>query len=523
LDDGTVAPAGVYVYRLGAYIYGSAPPDRDSNRSDYLFIKRAYDQNNEPILYADYWGYDDKGTPADEFDDAFIYFIRWYSLYDTAHRNASAVRLVLFDPDVNPVGEWGLEAAPCIAHAGSADGLVAIPTDDDGDGLYDEDCPDGVDNDGDGVQNEDPAGAMHGLLFHLPTYLFSKSGEYRFLVYFMDEHSIDDKAHRTRVALGLNAQADMLPILWVGNDEYRATQFQIAWVRILLLRATNANVKGVKTNVLAPVSNTGNPDVDLPSVQHYIWTKVLAKARAGDLRKGTIFAAVNGAFFNHTAYPYPLVGRVGEGLWPWTGNPVMYCRWVFGISPSLSFKVWRMVLKGSHYDIPDAVSSFPFGLSGVGCLIHEGRSIIDPNEALEGFNEMDGCYARTLCAWTYNRHDLFLVWAKGDPLLDTGLGAGWTWVDARQFLTDFLPYGLYSMNRARVKQFNISDGLMLDGGSHSDFIYIGIKRDVPALNGSDQELKTIIRNHYAEVHDAVTDGGWYVRGNRSLLQAYVEP
>jgi hypothetical protein len=69
---------------------------------DYLFIERAVDENNEPMLYAEYWGYDDKGTPADEFDDAFIYFIRWYSLYDTAHRNASAVRLVLFDPDVNP-------------------------------------------------------------------------------------------------------------------------------------------------------------------------------------------------------------------------------------------------------------------------------------------------------------------------------------------------------------------------------------------------------------------------------------
>jgi len=43
---------------------------------DYWFIERAVDENNEPMLYAEYWGYDDKQTPEDETDDEHLYFIR---------------------------------------------------------------------------------------------------------------------------------------------------------------------------------------------------------------------------------------------------------------------------------------------------------------------------------------------------------------------------------------------------------------------------------------------------------------
>ncbi|GIV19739.1 MAG: hypothetical protein KatS3mg023_1490 [Armatimonadota bacterium] len=38
LGDGSTAPRGIYLYRLSAYVPGSAPPDRDSNRSDSLAI-----------------------------------------------------------------------------------------------------------------------------------------------------------------------------------------------------------------------------------------------------------------------------------------------------------------------------------------------------------------------------------------------------------------------------------------------------------------------------------------------------
>ncbi len=39
LGDGAPAGDGVYLYRLSAYVPGSAPPDRDSNRSTTLFIR----------------------------------------------------------------------------------------------------------------------------------------------------------------------------------------------------------------------------------------------------------------------------------------------------------------------------------------------------------------------------------------------------------------------------------------------------------------------------------------------------
>jgi len=50
---------------------------------DYLFIERAVDENNEPMLYAEHWGYDDRETPEDETDDEHLYFIRWYVLKDS--------------------------------------------------------------------------------------------------------------------------------------------------------------------------------------------------------------------------------------------------------------------------------------------------------------------------------------------------------------------------------------------------------------------------------------------------------
>ncbi len=38
LGDGSTAPRGIYLYRLSAYVPGSAPPDRDSNRSDFMHL-----------------------------------------------------------------------------------------------------------------------------------------------------------------------------------------------------------------------------------------------------------------------------------------------------------------------------------------------------------------------------------------------------------------------------------------------------------------------------------------------------
>jgi hypothetical protein len=74
---------------------------------------------------------------------------------------------------------------------------------------------------------------------------------------------------------------------------------------------------------------------------------------------------------------------------------------------------------------------------------------------------------------------------------------------------------------------DIYQGLLLDGGSHSDIIYIRALKDVPVLTGTDEEIKNrlrrLIKHHDLEVHDNESDGGIYRRGNRSAVEAYIVP
>jgi len=51
------------------------------------------------MLYAEYWGYDDRETPEDETEDEHLYFIRWYVLKHSLNTNASSGRILLFNPD----------------------------------------------------------------------------------------------------------------------------------------------------------------------------------------------------------------------------------------------------------------------------------------------------------------------------------------------------------------------------------------------------------------------------------------
>ena len=151
LGAGSTAPHGIYLYRLSAYVYGSAPPDRDSNRSDFLHIEHARDQSGEPILEAEYWGYDEHGTPDDETDDEHLYFVRWYLLKDT--RYASRGEIWLFDPELQKVGTWNLAELPCVEHNNQPDGLAATA-----------------------------AGTQHGVLVHVPVNMMGEMGKSLFVV-----------------------------------------------------------------------------------------------------------------------------------------------------------------------------------------------------------------------------------------------------------------------------------------------------------------------------------------------------
>jgi hypothetical protein len=155
---------------------GSAPPDRDSNRSDYLFAERAYDENNEPILEAEYWGYDDKQTPEDETDDEHLYFIRWYVLRDSLDTSASSGTIRLYDPELNPVYSWDITALRCLEHNEATDGLRASA-----------------------------GGIKHGVIVPVPVSVMQLGGEYRFLLQVKDDHVAQEKAHRLKPALAINA------------------------------------------------------------------------------------------------------------------------------------------------------------------------------------------------------------------------------------------------------------------------------------------------------------------------------
>jgi hypothetical protein len=144
---------------------------------DYLFIERGVDENIEPMLYAEYWGYDDKQTPEDETDDEHLYFIRWYVLKDSLNTNAHSGQILLFNPDLTPLYSWDITALRCLEHGEATDGLRA-----------------------------DSTGIKHGVIVPVPVSVMQLGGEYRFLLQTKDEHLAFDKAHRHMRAIEINAQ-----------------------------------------------------------------------------------------------------------------------------------------------------------------------------------------------------------------------------------------------------------------------------------------------------------------------------
>ncbi|MDW8367990.1 MAG: hypothetical protein RMK49_19285 [Abditibacteriales bacterium] len=113
---GNVVERGLYAYELVAFQAGGALDiDDDRKTSDWLFIDCAFDEQGNPILEAEYAGYDDNGTPEDESDDHHLYYIRRYKSRE-----------------------------------------VPVPLDNDGDLWENEDAVNGIDDDGDGAVDEDP-------------------------------------------------------------------------------------------------------------------------------------------------------------------------------------------------------------------------------------------------------------------------------------------------------------------------------------------------------------------------------
>ncbi len=213
-DMGNVVERGVYAYNLVAVQEGGAlDVDADIKTSDWLFIDCATDEQGNPILEAEYAGYDDNGTPEDESDDNHLYYIRRYKLREVPVpldndgdtwenedpvngidddgdgavdedpedyqplRNASEGWIRLYDPDLqhDPVnGKWNIANLLCIEH-NTNDGLLTSTE-----------------------------GLQHSVKVKVPVGLMRKLGDYRFVISARDSHADREKGHRQKWALERN-------------------------------------------------------------------------------------------------------------------------------------------------------------------------------------------------------------------------------------------------------------------------------------------------------------------------------
>jgi hypothetical protein len=153
------------------------PLEVSARRKHLAVVGRVVNENNEPMLYAEYWGYDDRETPEDETDDEHLYFIRWYVLKDSLNTNAHSGQILLFNPDLTPVYSWDITALRCLEHGEATDGLRA-----------------------------DSTGIKHGVIVPVPVSVMQLGGEYRFLLQTKDDHVAHEKAHRLKPAMELNSR-----------------------------------------------------------------------------------------------------------------------------------------------------------------------------------------------------------------------------------------------------------------------------------------------------------------------------
>ncbi|MEM2368589.1 MAG: hypothetical protein QXQ50_10195, partial [Candidatus Bathyarchaeia archaeon] len=159
-----IAPEGLYTFDVE--VTGVAPYDYDWLRSKELKVVPG------PV---EYYGYDDGGTPDDESDDNYLYYLRWYALY--SGRDATWGEIWLYDPDLMRVSGWAVPILWCVVH-GWNDGLVANPN-----------------------------GEVHSVIIPVPVSVMDKVGTYRFVLHFYDDYADSYKNHQVKAALEVNAPA----------------------------------------------------------------------------------------------------------------------------------------------------------------------------------------------------------------------------------------------------------------------------------------------------------------------------
>jgi len=173
-DEGSnIAPSGLYTFDVEVI---ANPYDKDAVRSQALTVVPG------PV---EYFGYDDGGTPEDESDDNYLYYLRWYALY--SGRDASYGEIWLYDPDLVRVKTWIVPVLQCVVHE-DCDGLTA-----------------------------NPSGETHGIIIPVPVSLMEKEGIYRFVLHFYDNYADTYRNHQIKAALEVNA-TESLKVFHIEDD-----------------------------------------------------------------------------------------------------------------------------------------------------------------------------------------------------------------------------------------------------------------------------------------------------------------
>jgi hypothetical protein len=265
-----------------------------------------------------------------------------------------------------------------------------------------------------------------------------KVGTYRFVLHFYDDYGDSYKDHEPKPALERNQRVTWLPIIYI-HGIYENTHWYGAWC--------NLSIVNKETFYIA----SGIPVTDF----------VRGATPDGS---GFIRAGVNGGLFD--LQTRALVGHVGIGS-GWTGNDINRHRWGYGMRlQGADFLIERMVATGTgYYTIPHGVRNYPYGLTGIGCLIRAGNIETLANQDNWPYGTLRN--ARTLIAW--DRRNFFLIVCERVDVNGDGIyEIGWTWDHTINFLTQELPTYMQNNWRTRVA---IQGAMMLDGGGSTQFLY----------------------------------------------------
>ena len=440
---GLIAPSGLYTFDVEVEFI---PYDRDTVRSERMEVIAG------PI---EYLGYDDGGTPDDEEDDNYLYFLRVYTL--RSYRNSRYGEIWLYGPELDMVWRWEVSVLRCVEHEGCK-GLTA-----------------------------NPGGERHGVIIPVPVKVMEKVGTYRFVLHFYDDYGDSYKDHEPKPALEVNQRAVPLPPIVYISGNYRGVTWHGAWCHMPShVHKATRYLSQSQTVIQWAINNTPRGS-------------------------GIVRASVNGGFFH--VGTRNIVGHVGTGN-GWPGNNMLIRRWNFGMGDTGTSRfIERMVLQSgtrSTYTLHPNVRNFPYGFSGIGVLIWGGRARnldddddgdIDEDGQESGGdssqvdNDNDGRFnedphwpdsgsdrARTAIAWD-NRGHFYLIVFEGDG------NRGVTWQETVNFFQNELPRWMRDVLPSFVRNepayegasvspqvITIQDAIMLDGGGSTQFIWIWAQR-----------------------------------------------